>query len=78
MEDILVSVIMPVHNSLEYLDASITSVLNQSLERLQLIIVDDGSDDGSAEKIDYYASIDNRITAIHRDAGGYPLLATVG
>ena len=47
MNDVKVSVIMPVYNSEKYLEKCISSVLNQSLREIELICVDDGSTDSS-------------------------------
>lgn len=55
MNKIKVSVIMPVYNSGKYLKKAVESILNQSDERLELILVDDGSTDGSANVCDDYA-----------------------
>ena len=54
-----ISVIMPVYNSAAYLSEAIQSVLNQTFQDFELLIIDDGSTDGSQEKILSYT--DNRI-----------------
>ena len=64
------SIIMPVYNVKAYLDRSIKSILTQSYEDLELIIVDDGSTDGSSEMIDVYAREDERVVVIHQQNGG--------
>jgi glycosyltransferase involved in cell wall biosynthesis len=56
-----VSVVMPVRNSLRFLDESIRSVLDQSLDDLELVAVDDGSSDGSLEKLRAWESSDERV-----------------
>lgn len=50
-----VSVITPIYNSEEYIEQEIQSVLNQSRIEVELILVNDGSTDGSAGIIDEYA-----------------------
>lgn len=65
-----VSIILPVYNSGKYLDACINSILTQSLTDFELIIVDDGSSDGSSERCDYYGSIDKRVKVIHQKNSG--------
>mgnify|MGYP001021841706 CR=1 FL=1 len=70
MRSVKVSVIMPVYNSGDYLKAAVESILNQSLRDLELILVDDGSTDGSSEKCDDYAAKDKRVVVIHESNGG--------
>ena len=64
--NIKVSVIMPVYNSGEYLKTAVESILNQSLKEIELILVDDGSTDGSSERCDEYAAKDSRVVVIHQ------------
>ncbi len=61
---------MPVYNSGEYLKTAVESILNQSLREIELILVDDGSTDGSSEKCDEYAAKDSRVVVIHEKNGG--------
>ena len=68
--NIKVSVIMPVYNSGIYLGTAIDSILTQSLREIELILVDDGSTDGSSERCDEYAKRDRRVKVIHQDNGG--------
>lgn len=65
-----VSIIIPVYNLEEYIRAAIESVITQSYENWEAIIVDDGSRDKSPLIIDEYAQLDKRITAIHQPNGG--------
>lgn len=60
-----VSIIVPVYNAALYLDASIASLLGQSLQEIEIIIVNDGSSDGTGNVIDRLASEDGRIKALH-------------
>lgn len=62
----VVSVILPVYNGGSLLKESIESVLNQTYTNFELIIVNDGSTDSTAEVIDFYAAKDKRIKAIHK------------
>ena len=62
-ESPLVSVIMPVYNGEQFLSESIESVLNQQLTNFELIIVNDGSSDGTQEIIGSF--IDSRIVLIN-------------
>lgn len=66
----LISVIMPVYNVEKYLSQSIESVLDQDHRNLELILIDDGSPDGSGAICDAYAAKDSRIRVIHQENGG--------
>ncbi len=71
MEDnILISVIIPVYNVKPYLERCMNTVLNQTYNNLEIIMVDDGSTDGSGEICDRYKETDQRIIVIHKDNGG--------
>lgn len=72
-----VSVIIPVYNTVPYLEECIISILNQTLKDIEIIIVDDGSTDGSSEIIDYYSKIDNRILVIRQENKGLSLARNV-
>lgn len=69
MDNIRVSVIMPVYNSKQYLETAIKSVLNQEFEGLELLLADDGSTDGSGDICDKYAS-DQRVRVFHKTNEG--------
>lgn len=64
MADKLVSVIMPVYNAEKYLDAAISSVLNQTYQHFELIVIDDCSKDNSLEKARSYEQRDARVRVI--------------
>lgn len=66
----LISVIMPVYNVEKYLKQSIESVCNQTYDKLQIILIDDGSTDNSGLICDAYAQRDDRIIVIHQKNGG--------
>lgn len=74
----MISVVIPVFNSEKTIERCIESVINQTYRNLQIIIVDDGSNDGSGEICDRYAGIDNRILVIHQDNGGVTRARKVG
>ena len=61
------SVIVPVYNSAAYLERTIESVLAQNYEDFELILVDDGSTDGSGELCDKFAAAFPRVRAIHQE-----------
>ena len=66
----LISVIIPVYNVKAYLDRCILSVINQTYKNLEIIIVDDGSTDGSGELCDEYQQRDKRIKVLHKKNEG--------
>lgn len=66
----LVSVIVPIYNAENYLEECIESILMQSLKQFEVILVDDGSTDRSAQICDEYAARDSRIKVIHKNNEG--------
>lgn len=70
MESSLISVIVPVYNVQQYLPQCVESILAQTYQRLEIILVDDGSTDGSGRVCDELAQRDNRIQVIHKPNGG--------
>lgn len=65
-----VSVVVPIYNAEEYLPECIDSILAQTLENLELILVDDGSTDRSGKICDEYREKDPSVCVIHRENGG--------
>ena len=70
VENQLISVIIPVFNTKEYLENSVQSVLDQTHHALELILIDDGSTDGSGDLCDSLAKKDGRIKVIHKANSG--------
>lgn len=70
MEKDLISIIVPVYNVERYVQRCVTSIMDQSYKNLQIILVDDGSTDGSGRECDELALIDERIEVIHKKNGG--------
>ncbi len=68
--DSLVSIIVPIYNSKEYIRAAVDSMLNQTYENLEVILVDDGSTDGSEGICDEYREKDHRVVVIHQKNQG--------
>lgn len=69
-QNILISVIVPVYNIKEYLPRCVASILNQTYQNLELILVDDGSTDGTEVLCDSLAAQDKRIRVFHKKNGG--------
>ncbi len=67
---IRISVIIPVYNSEKYVANTIQSILDQTFQDFELILVDDGSKDSSGRICDEYAKRDERIKVIHKVNGG--------
>jgi len=70
MEEPLISIIVPVYNVSKYLKKCIESLINQSYKNVEIILVDDGSNDGSGKICDKYKNDDNRIVVIHKKNNG--------
>lgn len=66
----LVSVIVPVYRVEKYLDRCVNSICLQTYRNLEIILVDDGSDDNCPDICDRWAKKDNRIRVIHKRNGG--------
>lgn len=67
---IKVSVIVPVYNVEQYIGSCVNSILNQSLEDIEIILVNDGSPDRCPEICDQFSESDIRIKVIHKPNGG--------
>ena len=66
----LVSVIVPVYNVKQYLEECFTSICNQTYQNLEIILVDDGSTDGSGDLCDGLVKRDPRSRVLHKPNGG--------
>lgn len=74
----LISIIIPVYNTESFIKECIESVLKQTYRNLEIILVDDGSPDGSGHICDVYAERDSRIKVIHKLNGGLSDARNVG
>lgn len=70
MDKPLISVIVPVYNIERYVGICIESIIKQTYKNLEIILVDDGSQDRSSDICDLYSKKDNRIKVIHKPNGG--------
>ena len=73
-----ISVIMAVYNTVSYLPEAVQSIINQSFDQFELITIDDGSTDGSAQLLDELAKKDNRIRVIHQKNQGVGAATNTG
>lgn len=78
MEQLKVSVIVPVYNVENYLRKCIDSIIYQTYEYMEIILIDDGSIDGSGDICDEYAVMDSRVKVIHKANGGLSDARNVG
>ena len=65
-----VSVIVAIYKSEKFLEKLINSIINQTWHNLEILLIDDGSPDGSGLICDKYANEDDRIIVIHKENGG--------
>lgn len=73
-----VSVVIPVYNVAEYLDECIKSVVSQEYEDKEIILIDDGSTDGSSDKCDTWAQKYDFIRTVHQENAGICAARNVG
>lgn len=73
-----ISIIVPVYRVEKYLDACIQSVIQQTFQDWELILVDDGSPDKSGDICDAWAKRDNRIRVFHKENGGVSTARNLG
>ena len=74
----LISVIVPVYNVKDYLEKCVDSILNQTYSKLEVLLVDDGSTDGSGLICEALANKDHRIKVIHQENGGLSAARNAG
>src|SRR3954453_15901317 len=73
-----VSVVLPVHNGAAYIGAAVESIRAQTLRNFELIIINDGSTDATAEIVGGCARVDERIRAIHLRKVGFAEALNIG
>lgn len=78
MNDVLVSVVLPIYNVEIYLERCINSIINQTYTNLEIILVDDGSLDNCPRICDEWAKKDSRIMVIHKKNAGLGMARNTG
>lgn len=73
-----VSIIVPIYNVERYLDRCMDSLLHQTLEDIELILVDDGSPDQCPQMCEKYAELDSRVKVVHKKNAGLGLARNSG
>lgn len=73
-----VSIIVPVYNSARYVEACVSSILEQDYRNIEVILVDDGSTDGSGDICDRLGATDERVIVLHRPNGGISAAQNTG
>lgn len=70
MNDVLISIVVPVYNVEAFLPACLDRIINQTYPNLEILLVDDGATDSSAMICEQYKEKDNRIVVLHKPNGG--------
>lgn len=78
MDSELVSIIVPVYNVAPYLDRCLESIVSQTYTDMEIILVDDGSADGSGAMCDAWRERDSRISVLHQPNGGLSAARNAG
>ena len=74
----LVSVIIPVYNAEKYISKCLDSLLDQTFKRMQIIIINDGSTDNSAQILNKYEVLDDRVSVYHTENRGVSSARNLG
>lgn len=78
MMEIKVTVVVPVYNTEKYLEQCVLSIMEQTYSAIEILLVDDGSTDGSPQLCDDIAKRDERIKVIHKENGGAATARNLG
>ena len=66
----MISIIVPIYKVEKYIRQCVDSIINQTYEDIEIILVDDGSPDNCPQICDDYAKTDSRVKVIHKENGG--------
>ena len=77
-KEIILSIIVPVYNVKEYIEKCIKNISTQRIEDIEIICIDDGSNDGCSKLLDEYSKIDYRIKVIHQENKGLSAARNIG
>ena len=72
----LISLLVPIYNVASYVDRCVGSLVNQTYSNLEILLVDDGSTDGSGALCDEWAKKDSRIHVVHKENGAFLMRET--
>lgn len=72
------SIVIPVYNTKKYLSDCLGSILTQSFTDFEILLIDDGSSDGSSELCNEFARLDSRIRVFHKENGGVSSARNLG
>ena len=78
MEQPIISVIIPAYNAEEYLQSAVRSVLQQSYQNFEILLIDDGSTTATWNQCQVLAAEDSRIRPIHKENGGVSSARNMG
>ena len=70
MKTSLISIIVPVYNTYDYLPRCVDTLLKQTYSNIEILLIDDGSTDGTGKLCDDLAAQDSRIRVFHKENGG--------
>ena len=74
----MISVIVPVYNAEKYLHRCVDSILTQTFDNFELLLINDGSNDNSGVICDEYALKDSRVRVFHKENGGVSSARNLG
>ena len=77
-ESVKISIIIPVYNVREWMDECLQSIEQQSFHDFEVILIDDGSTDGSGQKCDQWSQKDSRFRVIHKENAGPSIARNIG